>query len=72
MKLNVEQRKIVELEPTGHMSVKGVAGSGKTSVAIRRLSFLQEHYCFEPDDKILLVTYNKTLLNFIQYQFNQL
>lgn len=72
MKLNVEQRKIVELEPTGHMSVKGVAGSGKTSVAIRRLSFLQEHYCFEPDDKILLVTYNKTLLNFIQHQFNQL
>jgi SOS regulatory protein LexA len=72
MKLNVEQRKIVELEPTGHMSVKGVAGSGKTSVAIRRLSFLQEHYCFEPDDKILLVTYNKTLLNFIKYQFNQL
>lgn len=72
MKLNVEQRKIVELEPTGHMSVKGVAGSGKTSVAIRRLSFLQEHYCFEPDDKILLVTYNKTLLNFIQHQFTQL
>ncbi|GEN56130.1 hypothetical protein GCM10012290_07160 [Halolactibacillus alkaliphilus] len=72
MKLNVEQRKIVELEPQGHLAVKGVAGSGKTSVAIRRVSFLKEHYCFEPDDRILLVTYNKTLLNFIHYQFNQL
>ena len=72
MKLNVEQRKIVELEPQGHLAVKGVAGSGKTSVAIRRISFLNENYCFEPDDKILLVTFNKTLLNFIKYQYEKL
>lgn len=37
MKLNVEQRKIVELEPQGHLAVKGVAGSGKTSVEVRRV-----------------------------------
>lgn len=34
MKLNVEQRRLVELEPNGHMMVKGVAGSGKMTVAI--------------------------------------
>ncbi|GIN72373.1 hypothetical protein J14TS2_28480 [Bacillus sp. J14TS2] len=72
MKLNVEQRKIVELEPNGHMLIKGVAGSGKTTVAIRRISFLQTHYCLDNDDHILLVTFNKTLLNYIQYQFQKL
>nr|WP_300005269.1 transcriptional repressor LexA [Tissierella sp.] len=71
MKLNIEQRRIVELEPNGHMMVKGVAGSGKTTVSIRRLPFLLNHYCHEKDDKVLLVTYNKTLLNYIKYQYEK-
>lgn len=71
MKLNLEQRRIVELEPNGHMLVKGVAGSGKTTVSIRRLPFLLAHYCHEEDDKILLVTFNKTLLNYIRHLYNK-
>ncbi|WP_019415291.1 transcriptional repressor LexA [Paenisporosarcina sp. TG20] len=71
MKLNMEQRRIVELEPNGHMMIKGVAGSGKTTVAIRRISFLQDHYSHEEDDSILLVTYNKTLLQYIKYQYHK-
>lgn len=72
MKLNMEQRRIVELEPNGHMMVKGVAGSGKTTVAIRRISFLQNHYTPEDNDTILLVTYNKTLLQYIKHQYHKL
>lgn len=72
MKLNMEQRRIVELEPNGHMMVKGVAGSGKTTVAIRRISFLQNHYTPEENDTILLVTYNKTLLQYIKHQYQKL
>lgn len=72
MKLNVEQRRLVELEPNGHMMVKGVAGSGKTTVAIRRISFLQNHYTPEADDSILLVTYNKTLLQYIKHHYEKL
>lgn len=67
----MEQRRIVELEPNGHMMVKGVAGSGKTTVAIRRISFLQNHYSHEEDDKILLITYNKTLLQYIKFQYQK-
>lgn len=67
----MEQRRIVELEPNGHMMVKGVAGSGKTTVAIRRISFLQNHYTPEDNDTILLVTYNKTLLQYIKYQYHK-
>ena len=69
MKLNIEQRRIIELEPNGHVLIKGVAGSGKTTVSIHRISFLQKHYCPEKEDKVLLVTFNKTLLNFIKYQY---
>lgn len=72
MKLNMEQRRIVELEPNGHMMVKGVAGSGKTTVSIRRISFLQHHYCHEPDDSVLFVTYNKTLLRYIKHQYEKM
>jgi superfamily I DNA/RNA helicase len=72
MKLNVEQRKIVELEPSGHMLIKGVAGSGKTTVAIRRIPFLVNHYCFEENDNVLLITFNKTLRNFIKYQYGKI
>lgn len=72
MRLNVEQRKIIELEPNGHMLIKGVAGSGKTTVAVHRTLFLQDHYCPEPNDRILLVTFNKTLLKYIQYQYEKL
>lgn len=71
MKLNLEQRRIVELEPNGHMLVKGVAGSGKTTVAVRRVPFLLNHYCPHEDDKVLLITFNKTLLNYIEYQYNK-
>jgi len=35
MRLNVEQRRIIELEPNGHMLIKGVAGSVKTTMAVR-------------------------------------
>ncbi|MGA4517176.1 transcriptional repressor LexA [Solibacillus silvestris] len=72
MKLNMEQRRLVELEPNGHLMVKGVAGSGKTTVAIRRISFLQNHYTPEQDDSILLVTYNKTLLQYIKHHYEKI
>lgn len=72
MKLNMEQRRLVELEPNGHIMVKGVAGSGKTTVAIRRISFLKNHYTPEDDDSILLVTYNKTLLQYIKHHYEKL
>lgn len=72
MKLNMEQRRLVELEPNGHMMVKGVAGSGKTTVAIRRISFLQNHYSPEDNDTVLLVTYNKTLLQYIKHNYQKL
>lgn len=61
MQLNVEQKRIIEVKPNGHLLVKGVAGSGKTTVAVNKIPLLLNNYCIDDDDKILMVTYNKSL-----------
>lgn len=58
MQLNVEQKKIIENKPSGHTLVKGVAGSGKTTVAVCKIPILLNNYCPQDDDKILMATYN--------------
>ncbi|MCT4599183.1 MAG: type I restriction enzyme HsdR N-terminal domain-containing protein [Vallitalea sp.] len=71
MILNIDQRRIVDSEVNGHMLIRGVAGSGKTTVAIARIPILLEYYCKE-DDKVLLLTYNKTLINYISHLYNKM
>ena len=72
MQLNIEQKKIIEYKPSGHTLVKGVAGSGKTTVAVHRIPMLLEHYCFEEDDRVLFLTFNKTLAKYVKHIYNKL
>lgn len=72
MKLNVEQKRIIENKPNGHVLVRGVAGSGKTTVAVHKIPFLLKNYCYEKDDKILVVTYNKSLINYVKYIYGEI
>lgn len=44
MELNVEQRKLVQSKPNGNTLIKGVAGSGKTTVAVNRIPYLLNHH----------------------------
>lgn len=67
MQLNMEQKKLIRSTVMGHSMVKGVAGSGKTTVAVHRISFLLNHYCPDTDDRILMVTFNKSLTSYINY-----
>lgn len=71
MQLNIEQKKLIQSKPAGHSLIRGVAGSGKTTVAVNRIPFLLNHYCFASDDKILMVTFNKTLINYIKYIYEK-
>ena len=66
MELNVDQIRIVNSKPNGHVLVKGVAGSGKTTVAVSKLPMLVNHY-LDKNEKILFVTYNKTLIQYTNY-----
>jgi DNA helicase-2/ATP-dependent DNA helicase PcrA len=72
MQLNIEQRKIVESSPAGHCLIKGVAGSGKTTVSIYRIPFLLNNYCYEQDDAILMLTFNRTLSKYLKYQYDKI
>lgn len=68
--LNIDQQRVVDSDVNGHMLIRGVAGSGKTTVAVARIPILLEHYC-EAQDKVLLLTYNRTLTNYINHIYKK-
>lgn len=52
MELNLEQTKPVEAEPKGYALIKGIAGSGKTTIALHRALFLHRNFCFDASEKV--------------------
>ena len=71
MHLNREQLKLAENGAMGHALIRGIAGSGKTSVGVRRITYLLENYCYEKD-KILFITYNRSLSKYIEYLYKKM
>lgn len=61
-----EQNDIIRKSPYHNLIVQGVAGSGKTTVAMHRISFILYNYAerFRPDD-FYIVGSNRILLNYI-------
>ena len=71
--LNPEQDKLVRLDPRGHLLIRGVAGSGKTTIALYRAKYLSENYLdMFTANKILVLTYNSTLVAFMREQAKEL
>ena len=67
--LDIEQEKFAKKIPKGHYMVTGVPGSGKTVILIARAIYLLQK---NPDWKILIVTYNKSLTSKIQSKIDTL
>ncbi|MCM1056450.1 MAG: AAA family ATPase [Firmicutes bacterium] len=61
-----EQNEIIRRSPYHNMIVQGVAGSGKTTVAMHRISYILYNYQerFKPED-FYIVGSNRILLNYI-------
>lgn len=61
-----EQNAIIRKSPKTNMIVQGVAGSGKTTVAMHRISYILYNYEneFRPED-FYIIGSNKILLNYI-------
>lgn len=61
-----EQNEIIRKSPYHNCLVQGVAGSGKTTVAMHRISYILYNYAerFKPDD-FYIVGSNRILLNYI-------
>lgn len=65
--LKGEQKKVLFFPPTNPIQIKGVAGSGKTTVALYRAKHLLEtqNSLFQ-EAKIVIFTFNKTLAAYIR------
>ncbi len=63
--LNLEpaQRRVVQLAGPGAIGVRGVAGSGKTAVALHRVLHLLAQRSLLAAPRILLLAYNRSLAN---------
>jgi len=72
MRLTVEQEKIAYSKSNGYSLIKGIAGSGKTTVGLHRVIHLANNFLTEESDRILFVTYNRTLVNYINDSFNKI
>lgn len=62
-----EQKRVLFLQVTEPIQIKGVAGSGKTTVALYRAKHLldTQSNLFQ-DSKVAIFTYNKTLVKYIK------
>lgn len=60
-----EQKDVLALDPGGHAVILGTAGSGKTTMAVLRALHLSDRSCGH-FGKTLLVTYNKSLLAYLE------
>ncbi|MDC1106442.1 3'-5' exonuclease [Prolixibacteraceae bacterium] len=63
--LSKEQESLAQFPLEGPFAIKGVAGSGKTTVGLHRIHFLKEKCGLE--DKILVVTFHKVLTGYLTY-----
>ncbi|MBY6838213.1 hypothetical protein FDG50_10040 [Clostridium botulinum] len=70
MQLNVEQKRIIQSKPNGNSLIKGVAGSGKTTVAVNKMPLLLRNYCPSEDDRVLMATYNKSLQKYVSFIYD--
>lgn len=65
--LKGEQKKVLFLPPKNPIQIKGVAGSGKTTVALYRAKHLLETQAnLFKETKIVIFTYNRTLAAYIE------
>lgn len=60
-----KQKEVLCLPEKGHYIILGTAGSGKTTLAIHRASFLSQLTTLD-GQKVLLVTFNKSLVTYLK------
>ncbi|XZI54192.1 HelD family protein [Clostridium perfringens] len=65
MTIQQEQDEIIRKERTSNIVVNGVAGSGKTTIALHRVAYLLYNYRKELEDKILILGPNGIFMEYI-------
>ena len=57
------QRNLIQLFPNCHLHIRGIAGSGKTRIAVTKYKYLIQKGVTE--ENILFLTYNNALINYV-------
>ena len=65
MTIQQEQDEIIRKERTSNIVVNGVAGSGKTTIALHRVAYLLYNYRKELEDKVLILGPNCIFMEYI-------
>lgn len=65
MTIQQEQDEIIRKERTSNIVVNGVAGSGKTTIALHRVAYLLYNYRKELEDKVLILRPNGIFMEYI-------
>ncbi len=66
IELQPEQKRVLKMNYNDVVLVKGVAGSGKTTIALYRAKHLIDHYKNEvKPSSVIIFTYNKLLANYL-------
>jgi superfamily I DNA/RNA helicase len=63
IKLSKKQKNCISFQPKGSLLVRGIPGSGKTTILLERASFLQE---FDQASSVIFLTYSRTLARFVR------
>ena len=76
LNLNDEQQSYVTISASGPVLIKGVAGSGKTTIGLYRAQYLaqalqQQGRLFDQHASILLLTYTKTLTRALEQLYGE-
>ena len=67
MTIQQEQDEIIRKERTSNIVVNGVAGSGKTTIALHRVAYLLYNYRKELEDKVLILGPNGIFMEYISH-----
>jgi hypothetical protein len=75
LNLSPEQERLVHMQTTGPTLIKGVAGSGKTTVGIYRAmaqTRIRDLFRQAQDPRVLFITYTETLARVVEQMFVEL
>lgn len=63
IKLTKKQQKCVTFKPEGSLLVRGIPGSGKSTIILARAQYLLEKF---PEETVVVITFNRSLCNYVR------
>jgi superfamily I DNA/RNA helicase len=68
LKINKNIKSCIEFQPKGSLLIKGIPGSGKTTILLERARYLKE---VKKEEKVLLLAYNRSLSSYLKQLTNK-